>query len=1026
MQAIIGRCPILAGKSSDITQIIKFRETLLAKLTEWYLCSRNCSTFLALAGKYCGKVSEMVAEKLVNALAGTTFRLTRLSIAAIALIVAHLATLLIFAHSSSVGVLSDYLTLASSLFAAIVCFSASRRSFAVARPFWQLTSITFVLWSLGKSITMYDFNHLGIPGVSIAPLLIFFFSAAPMFVTIFVSDDTFKDSINWEGIVDAVQILFLILVIYLFVIYLPLLTKGEQVVGPLEDQVLLARNILLAAGLFARAILSRSRYMRRLYLPVAAIVAVFAYTTWIGNRAQSASIGNQDVWYDLAWSIPFSLVALAASLWRQTPEEEETQPQKQRLSGVIFAYLPSLILPVMLLVKIHDVGREQIVLGLAGLMFSIILFNVRLALAQWRQRLTTEALFASERQYRSLFERNMAGVYRSSIEGKLLDCNPAFAAMFGYTREELLGLPMEALYFGGAAERATRIKQDRNSSPSMPRECCFRRKDGSTIWVVQNAGTEKQRDGTEIFEGTLINITETKLNSLAIEDWKRRYDAVVLASGQIIYDCDLVTRHTTFGGALQEILGYAPAEFAVNTEAWRALIHPDDLQRYLDTMERAVETSEPFDFDYRVRHHDGSYRNMREQGRVAFESGDAPKHLLSSIADITERRALEAQLRQAMKMEAIGRLAGGVAHDFNNLLTVITGYTELLLESPDQGRAVSRERTEQIRSAAQRAASLTRQLLAFSRQQVLQPRKLSLNTVVSDLDKMLRRLIGEDVEVKTTLAENLGLVELDPSQIEQVLMNLAVNARDAMPKGGLLTLETANVRLDDTYRTQHTYVVPGDYVRLTVSDTGVGMNSEVRARIFEPFFTTKESGKGTGLGLSTVYGIVKQSGGYIEVYSEPGRGTSFKIHFPRVVQTADDASRRVPSGSDMRGSETILLVEDNKQLRELAALVLTSRGYRVLSASNFEEVETICKREKGKIHLLLTDVVMPRVSGTEIARFVAERRPQTRILYMSGYTADTTVHHGVLEHGVAFLQKPFTPATLATKVREVLDQPPQS
>jgi len=967
----------------------------------------------------------MAVGKLVNALAGTTFRLTRLSIAAIALIVAHLATLLVFAHSSSVGVLSDYLTLASAILAAIVCFNASRRSYAVARPFWQLTSITFVLWSLGKSLLMYDFYHLGITSVPIAPLLIFFFAAAPMFVTIFVSDDTFKHRINWEGIVDAVQILFLILIIYLFLIYIPLLTKGEQAVGPLKDEVLLARNIILAAGLLTRAILSRSRYMRRLYVPVAALVAVFAYTTWIGNRAQSPSSGQEEVWYDLAWSIPFSLVALTASLWRQAPEEEETQPQKQRLSGVIFAYLPSLILPVMLLVKIHDVGREQIVLGLAGLMFSIILFTARLALSQWRQRLTTEALVASERQYRSLFERNMAGVYRSTTEGKLLDCNPAFAAMFGYTREELLRIPMEALYFGGAAERASRIKQDRNSSPPMPRETCFRRKDGSAIWVVQNAGMEKQRDGTEVFEGTLIDITQAKLTSLAIEDWKRRYDAVVLASGQIIYDCDLVSKHTTFGGALQEILGYAPEEFAVNTEAWRALIHPEDLQRYLDTMERAVETSEPFDFDYRVKHKDGSYRNMREQGRVALESGDTAKHLVSSIADITERRALEAQLRQAMKMEAVGRLAGGVAHDFNNLLTVITGYTELLLESPDPSGASSRERTEQIRSAAQRAASLTRQLLAFSRQQVLQPRKLSLNTVVSDLDKMLRRLIGEDVEVKTALAENLGLVELDPSQIEQVLMNLAVNARDAMPKGGLLTLETANVRLDDTYRTQHTYVVPGDYVRLTVSDTGLGMNPEVRARIFEPFFTTKESGKGTGLGLSTVYGIVKQSGGYIEVYSEPGRGTSFKIHFPRVAQSGDDIGGRAPSAADLRGSETILLVEDNKQLRELAAQVLTSRGYRVLSAASFEEVEKICKRERGKIHLLLTDVVMPRVSGTEIARFVAERRPQTRILYMSGYTADTTVHHGVLEHGVAFLQKPFTPATLATKVREVLDQPPQ-
>ncbi len=949
-------------------------------------------------------------------------RLTPLSIAALVLIFAHIMALLVFQHSSSVGLVSDILTLASALFAAIACFHASRNSYGVARPFWQLTSITFVLWSLGRSLLMYDFYHLGITVVPIAPLLIFFFSAAPMFVAIFVSDDNPGITINWEGILDAVQILVLILIIYLFVICVPLLTKGEHAVSPLEDQVLLARNILLAAGLLARAILSRSRYMRRLYLPMAVIMGIYACTTWIGNRAQATLNAPGVVWYDLAWSIPFCLVGLTASLWRQFPEEASAQRQVQHMSGVVFAYLPSLILPVMLLLKIHDATSEQIVLGLSGLIFSIVLFNARLALAQRRQQLTMEALDVTERQYRSLFERNMAGVYRSTVEGKLLDCNPAFAGMFGYTRDELLRLPMDALYFGGAKERTGRIEELRAGAPLLQREYCFRRKDGSTMWAVQNAGIEKQRDGSEVFEGTLIDITDTKLINITIENWKRRYDAVVLASGQIIYDRDLTSGQTTFGGALHEILGYSPEEFAANPEAWRSLIHPQELQRYLDTMQHAVETSEPFDFDYRVKHKDGSYRNMREQGRVAFESGDTAKHLVSSIADITERRALEAQLRQAMKMEAVGRLAGGVAHDFNNLLTVITGYTELLLESDGTKGAVSRERTEQIRAAAQRAASLTRQLLAFSRQQVLQPRKLSLNTVVSGLDKMLRRLIGEDIEVKTALAENLGLVEVDPNQIEQVLLNLAVNARDAMPSGGLLTVETANVRLDDSYRAHHNYVVPGDYVRLTVSDTGVGMDPEVRARIFEPFFTTKEAGKGTGLGLSTVYGIVKQSGGYIEVYSEPGRGTSFKLHFPRVAQSEDDTGKKAHVPTDMRGSETILLVEDNEQLRELAALVLTARGYRVLSASSIEEVEAICKLERGKIDLLLTDVVMPRLSGTEIARYVAQRRPGIRVLYMSGYTADTTVHHGVLEQGVAFLQKPFTPATLATKVREVLDQ----
>jgi len=964
----------------------------------------------------------MTAEKLADLLSGRRLRLTRLSISAIVLVAAHIATLLVFRHSLSVSLLSDFLNLISAIFTAIVCFIASRGSQGVARPFWQLASITFFLWSLGKSFQMYDSYYLGMTNIPIVPLLFFFFSAAPMFVAIFVSDDGLKGGINWEGILDAVQILVLILVIYLFVIYIPLLTKGEQVVGPLEDQLLLGRNVLLAVGLFARAFLSRSGYIRRLYIPVAVILGIYAFTTWFGNRAQATTEAPGAVWYDLAWSIPFCLVALVASLWRQAPEETEAQHQAQRMSGVIFAYLPSLALPVMLLWKMGDVVREQIVLGLTGLMLSIVLFNARLLLAQRRQRLSVEALSASERQYQSLFERNMAGVYRSTLDGKLLDCNPAFANIFGYSREELLRLPLDALYFGGAAERTLKIRDLLASGPPMPQERCFRRKDGSAVWVVQNASVERQRDGGEVFEGTMIDITERKLTNLAIEEWKRRYDAAVLASGQIIYDWDPVSRQTTFGGALQEILGYAPEEFALNTEAWRALIHPDDLQRYQDTVKNAVETSKPFDLDYRVRRRDGSYRIMREQGRVAFESKGGAKHLVGFIADITEQRTLEAQFRQSQKMEAVGRLAGGVAHDFNNLLTVITGYSDLLLASTSPQASVARERTEQIRGAAERAATLTRQLLAFSRQQVLQPRRVNLNRVVSDFDKMLRRLIGEDIEVKTSLEEDLGLVEVDPGQIDQVLMNLVVNARDAMQQGGLLTLETANVRLDEAYRTQHSYITPGDYVRLTVSDTGVGMDADVRTHIFEPFYTTKEVGRGTGLGLSTVYGIVKQSKGYIEVYSEPGCGTSFKIHLPRVAPIEEESERRTRAAADKRGTETILLAEDNEQLRELAALVLTSRGYRVLPAANIEEVEAICKQEQSKIDLLLTDVVMPRMSGTEIASYVAKRRPGIRILYMSGYTADTTVHHGVLEQGVAFLQKPFTPGTLVAKVREVLDQ----
>jgi two-component system cell cycle sensor histidine kinase/response regulator CckA len=966
----------------------------------------------------------MVARKQA-ALFEAAPRLTRFSIAAMLLAIVHIASLLVFAHSSSVVILSDFLVLGAALFTAIVCLSTSCRSYAIARPFWRLTSLTFVVWSLGKALLMYDFYYLGITSVPIVPLLIFFFSAAPMFVTLFLSEDNLRETINWEGILDAVQILSLVLIIYLFVIYIPWLTKGEQVVGPLEDELLLGRNILLAAGLLMYALVSQSRHVRRLYMPVAIIMGIFASATWFANRAQAAGEGPEVAWYDLAWSIPFCLVALTASMWQQAPEENGPRRQRQRMAGVGFAYLPSLMLPAMLLAKIDDVSRQQIILALTGLIFSIVLFSARLALARWRQGLTMEALNASEIQYRSLFERNMAGVYRCAMEGKLLDCNPAFASMFGYTREELLRLPMDALYFGGAAERTGTLNELRASAPPAPRECCFRRKDGSTLWVVQNAGIEKQRDGSEALEGTLIDITERKLTNLAIEDWKRRYDAAVLASRQIIFDWDPVSRQVTFGGALEEVLGYSPRMFVGGPETWRGLIHPDDLENYIQATTQAMEVKKAYELEYRVQTSSGEYRMMHEQGRSELDLGGNVSKMVGFMTDVSERRMLEQQLRQAQKMEAVGRLAGGVAHDFNNLLTIIMGYSQIVAEDLPAGSQLSNA-TTQIKSAATRAAEITRQLLAFSRKQVLSPRIVDLNDVVLNLDSMLRRLIGEDIEVHTVPGANLGSVKADPGQIEQVLMNLAINARDAMPGGGKLTLETANVELNETYAREHKPVEPGRYVMLAVSDTGVGMSPETQAHIFEPFYTTKEIGKGTGLGLSTVFGIVKQSGGYIWVYSEPGHGSTFKIYFPRMDEPAEKLGAEKSSSPVQRGVETILLVEDDAQLRQLASSILDHYGYRILAAASADEALELCKAHHREIKLLITDVVMPGMNGRQLAELVAYTSPQVKVLYISGYTSNAIVHQGVLDAGIWFLPKPFSLAALVAKVREVLDDSPDA
>ena len=387
-----------------------------------------------------------------------------------------------------------------------------------------------------------------------------------------------------------------------------------------------------------------------------------------------------------------------------------------------------------------------------------------------------------------------------------------------------------------------------------------------------------------------------------------------------------------------------------------------------------------------------------------------------------ERTALQEQLRQSQKMEAIGQLAGGVAHDFNNLLTVIQGYCDLILKDLDEKSRFFEDMTE-IHKASERAALLTRQLLAFSRKQVLQPKVLDLNKVVLNMEKMLRRMIGEDIELATVLEKSLGRVKADPGQIEQVILNLAINARDAMSNGGKLMLETSNTQLDEHYAQSHVSVIPGRYIRLSVSDTGMGMSPEIRERIFEPFFTTKEKGKGTGLGLSTVYGIVKQSGGNIWVYSEPGQGTTFKIYLPTIEEgTTNPFVSTLVLPQSLQGSETILLVEDENAVRRLASTILQNNGYKVLEAANGEEaLHMVHGIPPQSIHLMLTDVVMPRMSGRQLADRVESWQPTMKVLYMSGYTDNAIVHHGVLDPGTAYIQKPFTPDTLVSKIREVLD-----
>ena len=468
-----------------------------------------------------------------------------------------------------------------------------------------------------------------------------------------------------------------------------------------------------------------------------------------------------------------------------------------------------------------------------------------------------------------------------------------------------------------------------------------------------------------------------------------------------------------------KILGYTPQDLEDMPSIEQ--IHPDDRERVDKAAQEAKLTGAGQSVEYRMRHKNGGWRTLESKASTILNEHGAVERLVIVNRDVTERKQLEDQFRQAQKMEAVGRLSGGVAHDFNNLLGVIIGYGEVLQEKLPAADEAVRVSVEQVLKAGHRAASLTRQLLAFSRQQALDPKVMDLNAVVRDMEKMLQRLIGEDMKLKTDLEPGLGRIKADQSQIEQAILNLAVNARDAMPAGGKLTLATSNFHMDKDFIRRYPYPVQvGDYVLLTVADNGMGMDAATQARIFEPFFTTKEVGKGTGLGLSMVYGIVKQSGGYIEVSSELGSGATFKIYLPAVDAPVAVAPKSGLAVS-LRGSETILVAEDEPSLRGLTVQLLRSCGYTVLEANSGEEALKISQEAGGTIHLLLTDVVMPGISGRVLADQLAKQRPEMRVVYASGYTGQAVGAHGVLDEGSHFLPKPFTKEALARKVRAALD-----
>jgi PAS domain S-box-containing protein len=619
----------------------------------------------------------------------------------------------------------------------------------------------------------------------------------------------------------------------------------------------------------------------------------------------------------------------------------------------------------------------------------------------------------------AIVEGSEDAILAYELDGVITEWNPAATRLFGYSAEEAIGQNVSILETPLHPNEYTKILNSVAAGKRIQqREGHRRRKDGTVLHVSFSVSPIRGQDGKIIGGSSIVHdITGRKRTEASLRRSEERFRLVARATKDVIWDWEggRIWRSDSFWGRF----GYPPKDVEPDMAAWLELLHPEDRDRVWNGFQRALARhSDSYEVEYRFQRGDGSYAVVLDRAHIVYDETGQPTRAIGAITDLSDRRELEEQFRQAQKMEAVGRLAGGVAHDFNNLLMVITSYTFIMKEKlgPESGL---RKNLEQVQKAAERAAALTQQLLAFSRKQVLLPRIIDLNAVVEDSLKMITRLIGEDIELNVLLGKLLWSVKADPGQIVQVFMNLCVNARDAMYNGGELRIGTGNVSIDIEAARHRPALVPGDYVALTVSDTGTGMTEEVQARLFEPFFTTKEFGRGTGLGLSTVLGIVKQSGGYIWVDSELGSGSTFTIYFPAVALPL--TTTVTPEIQDAEGQgEVVLLAEDDEALRESISTYLELHGYKVMEACDGAQALHIAKQHAESIQVLITDMILPKMKGAELVREVAKVSPRMAILYMSGYTDRELTDYDPASSNVEFLQKPFTLQTLLQRLREMI------
>ncbi|MGB7283519.1 MAG: PAS domain S-box protein [Candidatus Acidiferrum sp.] len=942
----------------------------------------------------------------------------KLLILAAILVGAHVAQALLLGPTTAGSLIANLLEVGASVLAAVMCFGAAQRGRGMARPFWTLVGCGMAIWGVANLGWMYYeivLHTEPFPGSAVR----FMFNVQGIFFAMVLFLDQGKDSSEFEPefLLDFTQIAIVFFFLYLSLYYLSSREVQPQSVTTRRLWVEFGEvGTILALACF-QMIRARTERVRRLYSGFAIYLSVFIAGMAVAEYGQAVRGAPTGTLFDLCWSIPFLWAAFWAARWNPSAAPQAAPyEQKKTLSGVALSNAMFAVAPLIVLVQVAQFPSEWQILRFSLLGVSILCFAVRLGVSGYREAAAAE----TARRQALAMDSAPDGISILGEDGKYIYVNAAFAQMMGHDGpESLLGVSWEKTYDPrDIASLQGRVRQALADEGKWFGQINIRRHDGRVI-PVEMAITTLANGVIACIGHDISARTEAEK---ARADAENKYRTLVEQVAAISYIAELGLKGAWLyvSPQIEAITGYAQNEWLANSQDWIRHIPKEDHAVVLAAEEASLR-GERFQAEYRIVRKDGAVIWVNDTA-VVVSGSDSHPVMEGIIVDITERKVLENQLQQSRRMEAVGRLAGGIAHDFNNLLTIIKGYAELALQRTGITPEL-RGDVMQIENASERASMLIRQLLAFSRRQVLQPKVIDLNAIVLGLDKLLARLMGEHIKMVTRCAANVGNVKADPAQVEQVIMNLVVNARDAMPKGGRLTVETLNVDLDSTYARDHMSVKPGAYVMLAVSDTGIGMSPETVAHIFEPFFTTKQSGQGTGLGLSTVYGIVKQSGGYIWVYSEPGKGTTFKVYLPRVqaaVETKPDGAK-VPGVR--RGTETVLLVEDEDAVRELVSMILNSNGYMVLSAQDALEAEQFSTNHSGEIHLLLTDIIMPGTSGRELARRITARHPRARVLYMSGYTDNVLAQGGVLEEGVSFLQKPFTPAALAQKVRDVLDSP---